>query len=417
MANSRYYSSIAAVTNLQVTANPSDVSIQVASSSGFPGSFPFTLSLDYGSANEELVQVNSGGPNIFSVTRAVDGTSASTHNGGAVVRHVSSARDFTDSRTHEASTSNVHGITGSFVDTASIQTLTNKTLTAPVINNPTIGGTITATGATMTGVTLTSPAITNPAITGGGSLAGTFSGNFTVSGAVSFTGNNTTFSGGPNFTTLSALFTRDNATDPSIRVKLTVDANSRLIIQADGSLVFGGGTAAGDLIVARQSSGVLGVTGSVSATGSVTATGNLVGNDISLTMTTWTSFTPTWTGTGGATFNTNVGWYKKVGKIVFIEIYAVWSSAGSGSTGIQVNMPSVPFRDGNGTGTTRQVITGFITGVGGINFANGMIHLPFFASDTGTLSASVRGYDGSIMQASNIANGTILTIEGYYRET
>ena len=418
MANSRYYSSTAAVTNLQVTAAPSDVSIQVASSSGFPGSFPYTLSLDYGSANEELVQVNSGGPSVFNVTRAIDGTSASTHNAGAVVRHVSSARDFTDSRTHEASTSGVHGITGSFVDTASTQTLTNKTLTAPVINNPTIGGTITATGATMTGVTLTAPAITNPAITGGGSLAGTFSGNFTASGTVTFSGAGPAFSGGPSFTTNPAAFSRTNATDLSITVKLTADANPRLAIRADGSLIFGGGAGAGDVILARSGSGFLGVTGSLTTTGSVTATGNLLGNDISLTTTNWTTFTPTWTGLGGATFNTNVGWYKKIGKIVFFEIYAVWGTNGSGSSGVAVQFPTTPFRDGNGANTTRQHVVGGITGSNG-GVIDGVCSMFAFASDTGATGATLRRFDGIQCQGSNFlggANPTIVTIEGWYRE-
>ena len=270
MTNSRFYSSNAAVTSLQVTAAPSDASIQVASSSGWPGTFPFTLSLDYGSANEELVDVTGGGPSIFNVTRAVDGTSATTHNAGAVVRHVSSARDFTDSRTHEASNTGVHGISGSFVDTASTQTLSNKTLNAPTINNATLTGTATATGATISGATLTSTTLTSPTVNSA-TWSGTVAGNATVSGAISFTGNNTTFSGGPNFTTLSALFTRTNATDPTIRARLTADTQSRLLVQADGSLVFGSGSATGDTTLSRTTTSTLGVTGNLSVSGSLSA--------------------------------------------------------------------------------------------------------------------------------------------------
>lgn len=130
MANARYYSSIAPPTTLTGGIGPSNTSIPVASTAGLPGSTPFTLSLDYGAANEELVDVTAVGGLTLTVTRGVDGTAATTHNIGAVVRHVTSARDFTESRTHEASTSGVHGVTGNLVGTTDTQTLSNKTLSA-----------------------------------------------------------------------------------------------------------------------------------------------------------------------------------------------------------------------------------------------------------------------------------------------
>lgn len=129
MANSRYYSSTAIETNLTASINNSVTSISVASTTGFPGSLPYTLALDYGSASNELVEVTAVGGLTLTVTRGIDGTSATSHGAGAVVRHVSSARDFTDSRTHESSTTGVHGVTGTIVDTSSAQTLANKTLT------------------------------------------------------------------------------------------------------------------------------------------------------------------------------------------------------------------------------------------------------------------------------------------------
>lgn len=129
MANSRYYSSTAIETNLTASINNSVTSISVASTTGFPGSLPYTLAVDYGSDSNELVEVTAIGGLTLTVTRGVDGTSATSHGAGAVVRHVSSARDFTDSRTHESSTTGVHGVTGTIVDTNSAQTLANKTLT------------------------------------------------------------------------------------------------------------------------------------------------------------------------------------------------------------------------------------------------------------------------------------------------
>lgn len=411
MPNARFYSSIAAVTNLQVTANPGDTSIQVASSTGWPGSFPYIVSLDYGSANEELVLVTSGGPSAFTVTRAYDGTSASTHNAGAVVRHTSSAIDFTDSRTHEASSTGVHGISGAFVDTTSIQTLTNKTLTAPTINNPTIGG--TASGGTFTGATLTSPTINGGTLTGvtinGAALTGTIAGASAFSGAVTFN-STVTLNGVTNL--VGAL-----ASDVKQNFSVTGDTVNRRVDKADGSIAWGpGGVSALDTTLARTGVGFLGVTGSLTTSGSVTATGNLLGADISLTTTNWTTFSPVWTNLGTATFDTNVGWYKKFGKLVEFEVYAVIATGGSGSSGVQINLPSTPFRAGNGPATTRQSIPGFISGVGGINFPNGVIVVPVFASDAGTVTASIRSYGLDVLQGQNLITGTIITIQGSYRE-
>jgi len=123
----RFYSSIAQQTTLTASISPSNTSIAVASTTGFPGSTPYTLALDYGGANEELVDVTMVAGLNLTVTRAVDSTSATSHNAGAFVRHVSSARDFRDSRDHE-NTDTAHGVSGDIVGTTDTQTLSNKTL-------------------------------------------------------------------------------------------------------------------------------------------------------------------------------------------------------------------------------------------------------------------------------------------------
>lgn len=127
----RFYSSTALETNLTASITNSATSIQVASTTGFPASTPFTLALDYGAANEELVDVTAVAGLNLTVTRGVDFTSASSHNAGAIVRHVASARDHREAKAHEAAVTNVHGFTpgdGEFVGTTKTQTLSNKTL-------------------------------------------------------------------------------------------------------------------------------------------------------------------------------------------------------------------------------------------------------------------------------------------------
>ena len=97
----RFYSSTAAETTLTASITSGNTSIQVGSVTGFPVLTPYTLALDYESATEELVEVTGAAGTTLTVTRAIDSTSATAHNAGARVRHVSSARDFADSRAHE----------------------------------------------------------------------------------------------------------------------------------------------------------------------------------------------------------------------------------------------------------------------------------------------------------------------------
>lgn len=144
MATRRYYSANAIDNTVFTGINNSATSVVLASSpTGYPGSFPYVVALDYNTSSEELVLVTSASGATLNITRGYNGTSAQAHNAGAVVRHVIVAQDMTDFQDHAAGTTSVHGITdtSALATKAGSETLTNKT-----ISNGTLTGTLTAGG-------------------------------------------------------------------------------------------------------------------------------------------------------------------------------------------------------------------------------------------------------------------------------
>lgn len=126
----RFYSSTSPEKALVGSITSGQTTLQVSNTIGLPGSFPYTLAVDYQGPTEELVEVSSAAGPVLTVIRAIDGTSGASHADNARVRHVSSARDFADSRNHENSSTNIHGLTGGeeIVGTNKVQTLSNKTV-------------------------------------------------------------------------------------------------------------------------------------------------------------------------------------------------------------------------------------------------------------------------------------------------
>jgi len=122
-----------------------------------PAGTTFTLVIDVDTALEEIVDATAVSTNTFTITRAIDGSSAQDHSAGAVVRHMAIGRDYRDSNLHAEADAyyndgsgtghTMHGIgsgEGVVVGTLKTQTLTNKTLTSPTISDPTITGTASA---------------------------------------------------------------------------------------------------------------------------------------------------------------------------------------------------------------------------------------------------------------------------------
>lgn len=184
----RRYSATAQPTTLTAGITDSATVIPVAATTGFPA-VDFVLALDFEGVAQELVLCTGVAGLNLTVTRGYNGTAAVAHTLGAAVVHVHAAIDFTDSRTHEAATSGVHGVAGSLVGTTAAQALTNKDLSSGTNTFPASLATDTEVTAavaahaadtsshgitsaivgtdevqTLTNKTLTSPAINSPAI-------------------------------------------------------------------------------------------------------------------------------------------------------------------------------------------------------------------------------------------------------------
>jgi len=139
MVNWRFYSNNAVPDTLVVTGggnlSTSATSIYAGSGApqGYPTSFPFTLDIEPGTSNFELVSVSSGAGTSGSpwiITRAYDGTLARTHTAGVQIAHTWSAGDLTAAANHYAlgAASGVHGLPASAWNGNAYSTINETTL-------------------------------------------------------------------------------------------------------------------------------------------------------------------------------------------------------------------------------------------------------------------------------------------------
>lgn len=159
----RYYSSIATAKSLSTTINASATQITLNALPEGLTSYPYTLVLDPDTTSEEIVSVTSlASGTTLNVTRGQDGSTATSHNAGAVVKHMVTARDLQEPQTHMDATTSVHGIsnTANLVTITGSQTLSNKDLTAGTNTFPSSLATLTGS-QTLTNKTLTAPTVNN----------------------------------------------------------------------------------------------------------------------------------------------------------------------------------------------------------------------------------------------------------------
>lgn len=162
----RYYKNGPARALAFPIALASDTSMTLDSVAGFPTQFPYTLIIEPDTALEEVVDVTAAVGNVLTITRGVDGTTASAHATASVVYHGISARDPREANEHVNATTNIHGRTGSLVDTDTAQSITGtKTFTTlatvaggnvvavggaqTITGNKTFSGTTTMSGSTL----------------------------------------------------------------------------------------------------------------------------------------------------------------------------------------------------------------------------------------------------------------------------
>jgi hypothetical protein len=258
----RKYSNTFAETTLSGSISNSATTITLGATSGLPASFPYTLAIDYGTANVEMVTVTALAGSNLTVTRGQDGTSAQSHTAGARVVHPVSARDLSEPQVHMDASADVHGLASGavVVGTTSTQTLTNKTISGAANTLSNIAdASITGLAAAKVSQPFASLTSTGDVTTSGGKVAisdGTKQVNIGASGSPA------------SFAAIRAA-----ASDVVLSARVTGDTQDRVQVASDMVKFGPGGSTAPDVTLYRSAADTLKTDDSLIVAGALTATG------------------------------------------------------------------------------------------------------------------------------------------------
>ena len=113
----RKYSSRSQQTTLSSAIASGDTTMTVGSATTLLGGITvtagttFTVAIDPDTALEELVDVTAVSSNTLTITRGIDGSSATGHSAGAAVRHMAIGRDYREANAHIENSTTAHGLT------------------------------------------------------------------------------------------------------------------------------------------------------------------------------------------------------------------------------------------------------------------------------------------------------------------
>lgn len=119
-------------------------------------------------------------------------------------------------------------------------------------------------------------------------------------------------------------------------------------------------------------------------------------------------FTPSLGNGGAATYSQRVGYYYRIGPMIFFNAYFVVSGAGSGVNPLTLHGPS------NVDRTHRQVCYGYAESLTAGN--NGAHNVVAFQSGSAQVWDRVRNYSGGNITGADLQAGAVLTYQGWYRE-
>lgn len=120
------------------------------------------------------------------------------------------------------------------------------------------------------------------------------------------------------------------------------------------------------------------------------------------------SWTPTFGGTGGATFSVNTGLWQRLGKIIFINLYAVVNGAGSGASPVTITGPVNPSR------SQRQSLLAYMDGLTGGSGSGTLTALTSGGADA--VFDRLRSGTNAVITGANLQVGATFSISGWYRE-